>query len=54
MRYAKAMQTDDQRSPDSAHSTAGGAGNGTGRAAVAFGPGRMEIREYPVLSPEPD
>ena len=26
----------------------------TGRAAVSFGPGRMEIREYPVLPPEPD
>jgi L-iditol 2-dehydrogenase len=26
----------------------------TGRAAVAFGPGPMEIREYPVLAPAPD
>ena len=26
----------------------------TGRAAVSFGPGRMELREYPVLPPEPD
>ncbi|HET7769539.1 MAG TPA: alcohol dehydrogenase catalytic domain-containing protein, partial [Chloroflexota bacterium] len=26
----------------------------TGRAAVSFGPGRMEIREYPVLAPEAD
>src|SRR5688572_25009163 len=26
----------------------------TARAAVSFGPGRMEIREYPVLAPEPD
>src|SRR3954470_19559014 len=36
------------------HALASGAAAGTGRAAVAFGPGRMEIREYPVLSPEPD
>ena len=26
----------------------------TARAAVSFGPGTMEIREYPVLAPEPD
>ena len=26
----------------------------TARAAVSFGPGRMEIREYPVLPPEAD
>ena len=26
----------------------------TARAAISFGPGKMEIREYPVLSPESD
>jgi L-iditol 2-dehydrogenase len=31
-----------------------GARPATGRAAVAYGPGRMEIREYPVLAPEPE